>query len=65
MAELFLAGQQHLGSVGYGPTSSLMTRLRHGLMSVAPAIVRVEHGHKHTHTRTHEHTRLFVFPEGL
>ncbi len=52
MAELFLAGQQHLGSVGHGPASSLMTRLRH--MVSCHRSSRHCQGWARTHTHTHK-----------
>lgn len=59
MAELFLAGQQHLGSVGYGPASSLMTRLHH--MVSCHRSSRHCQGWARAHTHTHTHAQGYLF----
>ncbi len=60
MAELFLAGQQHLGSVGHGPVSSLMTRLHH--------MVSCHRSSRHcqgwVRTHTHPHAQGYLFSRG-
>ncbi len=57
MAELFLAGQQHLGSVGHGPVSSLMTRLHH----MASCHRSSRHCQGWVRTHTHPHAQGYLF----
>lgn len=59
LAELFLDGQHHLGSVGHEPASSLIKRLRHAVSCHRSS--RHCQGWAQARTQTHVHAQGYLF----